>query len=228
MRHLVTVVTALALAIGWQGQGLSQSKDSGIASHGRVYVDGKQVPAGRVIARDGASYVEVTALAEAMGVTVQATANGLIINTLPRGDCDRAGPQGQRFSDEFRSDVAGVADEIESLRAVVLKKENVPLGPRFDGIDRKLTLSTAHVQTDADTAVYYALSYANNSLAIAYYKRSRGATAEEASKDQLDSMMCAMESKFALMKGVLMPGGACSVFKRMESQPVVRKDVPAQ
>jgi len=101
---------------------------------------------------------------------------------------------------------------------VVLKKENVPLGPRFDAIDRKLTLSTTHVQTDADLAVYYALSYANNSLAIAYYKQSRGVPPEEAQKDQLDSMMCAMESKFALMKGVLMPGGNCSVFKRIEAQ----------
>jgi len=60
--------------------------------------------------------------------------------------------------------------------------------------------------------------HANNSLAIAYYKQSRGVPPEEAQKDQLDSMMCAMESKFALMKGVLMPGGNCSVFKRIEAQ----------
>ena len=53
-----------------------------------------------------------------------------------------------------------------------------------------------------------------NSLAIAYYKQSRGACAEEAPKDQLDSMMCAMESKFALMKGVLLPGGSCSVLRQ--------------
>jgi hypothetical protein len=111
-----------------------------------------------------------------------------------------------------------VPDEIESLRAVALKKEKVPLGPRFDAIDRKLLLSTVHVQTDADTAVYYALSYANNSLAIIYYKESRGVPADEAQKNQLDSVMCSMESKFALMKGTLLPGGSCSVFKRMESQ----------
>jgi hypothetical protein len=106
-----------------------------------------------------------------------------------------------------------VPDEIESLRAVALKKEKVPLGPRFDAIDRKLLLSTVH-----DTAVYYALSYANNSLAIIYYKESRGVPADEAQKNQLDSVMCSMESKFALMKGTLLPGGSCSVFKRMESQ----------
>ena len=126
--------------------------------------------------------------------------------------------EGQHFSEQFRRDVAGVPDEIESLRAVVMKKEKVPLGPRFDAIDRKLSLSTVHVQTDADMAVYYALSYANNSLAIAYYKESRGVPADEAQKNLLDSMMCSMESKFALMKGTLLPGGSCSVFKRMESQ----------
>jgi hypothetical protein len=43
-------------------------------------------------------------------------------------------------------------------------------------------------------------------------------------------MMCAMESKFALMKGVLLPGGSCSVLKRIEAQlpskPVEVTDKP--
>jgi hypothetical protein len=107
-------------------------------------------------------------------------------------------------------------------------KDKVSLGPRFDALDRKLTLSTAHVQTEADTAVYYALSYASNSLAIAYYKQARGVPSEDAQKDQLDSMMCAMESKFALMKGTLLPGGTCSVFQRMEAQTGAKKEDAAQ
>jgi len=49
--------------------------------------------------------------------------------------------QGQKFSRQFRTDVAGVADEIESFPSVVLKKEKISLGPRFDAIDKKLTLS---------------------------------------------------------------------------------------
>jgi len=80
--------------------------------------------------------------------------------------------QGQKFSRQFRTDVAGVADEIESFRSVVLKKEKISLGPRFDAIDKKLTLSTPDVQTDADTAVHYALSYANNWLPISPDRRS--------------------------------------------------------
>jgi len=41
---------------------------------------------------------------------------------------------------------------------------------------------------------------------------------QELQKDELDSMICAKENKFAAMKGVLLPGGCCSVFKRMEAQ----------
>jgi len=200
--------------------GMAQSKDSGATTlRKRVFVNGRTIATGKVVVKDGTPYVELEALADALGATLQSGETGVMLTIPPpKCECDSPGVEGQRFSRQFRSDVAGVADEIESLRAVVMKKENVPLGPRFDAIDRKLTLSTTHVQTDADLAVYYALSYANNSLAIAYYKQSRGVPPEEAQKDQLDSMMCAMESKFALMKGVLMPGGNCSVFKRIESQ----------
>jgi hypothetical protein len=200
----------------------AQSKEStAVTSRSKVYVNGKLLPAGKILVREGLSYVEATTLAEALGASVQAGASSYIITTSPpNNDCGAPPVPGQRFSEQFRSDMAGVADEIESLRAVVQnKKERAPLGPRFDGIDRKLSLSTPHVQTDADMAVYYALSYASNSLAISYYKQSRGASEDEAQKkDQLDSMICSMESKFALMKGVLMPGGTCSVFKRMETQ----------
>lgn len=170
------VMITFALTVGWSVDLLSQSKEPVLAAHNRVYVDGKQMAANRVIVKEGASYVEVTALAEAAGATVQPGANGWVITMQPKAECDKVGAEGERFSEQFRSDVAGVADEIESLRAVVLKKEKVPLGPRFDAIDGKLTVSTKHVQTDADMSVYYALSYSNNSLAIAYYKQLRGAS----------------------------------------------------
>jgi len=221
-RSLVAITCAFLTVCS--GELRSQNKDSSASLHTRVYVDGKLLPSGKVLVKDGVSYVEIAAFAEALGVSAQSNGNGYLVTTPPpKADCDHQGVEGQRFSEPFRADVAGVADEIESLRAVVLKKEKVPLGPRFDAIDRKLNLSTPHVQTDADMAVYYALSYANNSLAISYYKQSRGIPGDEAQKDQLDSMICSMESKFALMKGVLMSGGSCSVFKRMESQGVPKQ-----
>lgn len=220
LTHKVVLALVLGFAVCGMAQSSSQTQNAAsLAARRRVFVDGKPVPASRIVVKDGVSYVDVSTVAEALGASVQSGDGGVNVTTAPsKCDCDKTIVQGQKFSEQFRSDVAGVADEIESLRAVVLKKEKVPLGPRFDAIDRKLTLATAHVQTDADMAVYYALSYANNSLAISYYKQSRGVPAEEAQKNQLDSMMCAMESKFALMKGMLLPGGTCSVFQRIEAQ----------
>lgn len=189
------------------------------ASRARVVVDGRPIPASHVIMRDGITFVDVSVLAKSLGASVQSEGGVLAIRTTTTTvSCDRTSVDGQRFSEQFRSNVAGVADEIESLRTVVLKREKTQIGPRFDAIDRKLSLATVQVQTDADMAVYYALACANNSLAIAYYKQMRGVSVEEAQKNQLDSMMCAMESKVALMKGLLLPGGSCSVFQRIEAQ----------
>lgn len=210
---LLFAVTGLAQLSSGEGS-LASSP-----SRKRVMVDGNPISPNRVIVKSGISYVEVSALAAALGASVQSNESGVMVVPATKAEgCEKDTVEGQRFSQPFRSDVAGVADEIESLRAVVLKREKVSIGPRFDAIDRKLSLSTVHVRTDADMAVYYALTYANNSLAISYYKQTRGVPVEEAQKDQLDSMMCAMESKFALMKGVLLPGGTCSVFKRIEAQ----------
>jgi hypothetical protein len=215
-------LTTLLLAVPGTAQQPSHSAGAvATASRKRVFVDGKPISPNQIIVKDGVSYVDVALLAGALGASVQTGEGGVMILGAPKPEgCEKSSNvvEGQRFSEQFRSNVAGVADEIESLRAVVLKKEKVDIGPRFDAIDRKLSLSTSHVQTDADMAVYYALAYANNSLAITYYKQTRGVPVEEAQKDQLDSMMCAMESKFALMKGVLLPGGSCSVFKRIEAQ----------
>jgi hypothetical protein len=200
-------------------------KDTAPSVRKHIFVNGKAIAASKFIVKDGVSYVDASTLAQALGASVESEDNGLMITSAPKPscDCERASGEGQRFSEQFRKAVAGVADEVESLRAVVLKKEKTPIGPRFDEIDYKLRLSEAHVETDADLAVYYALSYANNSLAIVYYKQSRGIPSQELQKDQLDSMMCSMESKFALMKGMLIPGGSCSVLKRMESQQLTPK-----
>jgi hypothetical protein len=221
LRHatLVWFTAFLFVVTGSAQQAAHDPSSTSSALRKRISVDGKLIPSNRIIVKEGISYVDVSVLAAALGATEQTGEGGVMILAAPKSEaCDKNPAEGQRFSEEFRSNVAGVADEIESLRAVVLKREKVSIGPRFDAIDRKLSQSTVHVQTDADLAVYYALAYANNSLAIAYYKQTRGVPVEEAQKDQMDSMLCAMESKFALMKGVLLPGGSCSVFKRIEGQ----------
>ena len=216
-RHFVVGFTLVFLVSLGQAQTPPQARDSATATHRRVFVDGTAIPPNRVVLKDGVEYVDASVLATALGAGVQSGDDGLMIVSGPsKGQCDKVVADGQRFSQEFRSEIARVPDEIESLRVAVMKKDSPALGPRFDEIEKQLTLSTALVQTDADTAVYYALSFANNSLAIAYYQQARGVPFDEAQKDQLDSIMCSMESKFALMKGVLLPGGSCSVLKRIE------------
>ena len=213
--HICLGLTVVFLA----GLGAAQTRDVAGAARRRVFVDGTPIAASHVIVKEGVEYVEASTLAAALGASVQSRDDGLkIVSSVSKGQCDKQVADGQKFSQQFRGKIASIPDKIESLRASVIKNDSVPLGPRFDAIDKELTLSTTLVQSDADMAVYYALSYANNSLAIAYYKQVRGVPVDEAQKDQLDSMMCSMESKFALMKGVLLPGGSCSVLKRIESK----------
>jgi hypothetical protein len=118
-------------------------------------VDGKPIAASLVAVRDGVSYVDTATLAEALGTSVQSAEGGLTITAQPKPsrDCDNGLAQGQRVSEQFRKAVAGVAEEIESLRAVALKKDKSAIAPRFDQIDHELSLSTVHVQTDPDMGV---------------------------------------------------------------------------
>jgi hypothetical protein len=84
---------------------------------------------------------------------------------------------------------------------VVLKEDKAAIGPRFGDIKHELSLSTVHVQTDADMAVYNALSNANNFAGYYLLQTIPRSPFPGTAKHQLDSMVCAMESKFALMKG---------------------------
>jgi hypothetical protein len=207
------------LAVGQQSQ---RPQEAAASVRKRIYVDGKAIVASKVITKDGLSYVDPAALAEALGASVESGETGLQISSAPKPSCEseKTAAEGEPISELFRHDVAKVADEIESLRAVVLKlkKETTAIGPRFDELDYELSLSRVHAKTAADWAIYYALSSANNSLAIVYYKQVRGIPFQELQAEQVDSMMCAMESKFAIMRGVLLPGGSCSVFKRLDAQ----------
>lgn len=227
-RALFTCVISLVLAGYGAAQEASPAHEGAPATaRKRVLVDGKAIPANQVIVKDGVVYADAGFLARTLGASVQSGDGGVMVQTeKPSCDSEKVAAEGERFSEQFRSDVAGVAEEIESLRAAVSNKEMASLGPRFDAIERKLNGATAHVQTDADAAVYYALSYANNSLAISYYKELRGVPPSEAQKNQFDSMICAMESKFALMKGVLVPGGSCSVFRRIEAKTPAKPQAP--
>ncbi len=109
-----------------------------------MFVDGKPVPANQIVFKGGITYADAALLAQAPGASVQNSEGSVIIRTEEKPSpptCEKVVVEGEHFSEQFRSDVAGVANEIESLRAAVLKMEKVALGPRFDAIDRRLTLS---------------------------------------------------------------------------------------
>ena len=67
--------------------------------------------------------------------------DGLLITSPPKPSIEREKviAEGQPFSEQFRKGVSGVADQIESLRAVELKKDMAAIGPRFDQIDHELS-----------------------------------------------------------------------------------------
>jgi hypothetical protein len=116
-----------------------------------------------------------------------------------------------RLSDTYRRAAVGIPDKIEALRALVKKREVVIPSARFDEVEREIFEADYRARTDADKSVSYALSHANTSLAIQYYRHLQGVT-EAQTQDQLDSVLCSMESKFALQAGHLSATENCSTF----------------
>ena len=80
-------LTAISLAVsGLAQQPAHQSTPASLATRKRIFVDGKPIPASRVIVKDGVSYADASLLAEALGAYVQSGEGGLTIvtSTKPR------------------------------------------------------------------------------------------------------------------------------------------------
>ena len=99
-----------------------------------------------------------------------------------------------------------------------MKQEALIPAANFDEVDRQISEAEFRAQTDADKSVSYALSHASNTLAIMYFKLRRGVPPEYAQQGQLDSVLCSMESKFALQFGRLSGKESCSVFQSSANQ----------
>ncbi len=78
-RALLLSVASLALASPGISQQPPRTHESASASRKHVFVNGKPLPANQVIVKDGVSYVDASALAEALGATVQSEESGVII-----------------------------------------------------------------------------------------------------------------------------------------------------
>jgi hypothetical protein len=196
----------------------------------QIMIDGKRITGPDVVVRNGVAYVSVPALAQTLGASVSSKRQTVLLSlpAAPEVQCEGI-PSAWKLSDAYRKAAVRLPDTIESLRAMVNKataNKHVAVIPiaTFDEVDRQISEADFHAQTDADKSVSYALSKANNILAIMYLRLWRGVPAEFAKQGQLDSVLCSMESKFALQGGRLSGRETCSVFhfnnQEAEAKPV--------
>jgi hypothetical protein len=175
----------------------------------QITIEGKQISGDDVLVQKGRAYVSLSALAQALGAWVasQGPVAVLSIPAAPESECGT-----KQLSDEYRKAAVRIPDEIESLRVQANKQTVVIPAASFDEVDRQIFEADYHARNQADRSVSYALSHANATLAIMYYKLRRGIYPEFARQGELDTELCIFDSKFALEVGRLSGKEHCSVF----------------
>ena len=219
-RHLLSLITSALLATSVFAQQAQQGADrTKTGPLTQITIEGKQISGDDVLVRKGTTYVSVPALAQALGASVasQGQVAVMSIPAAPESDCGDA-HNVMRLSDAYRKAAVRIPDQVESLRALVNNQVAIIPASKFDDVDRQISEAHFHAQNDADRSVSYALSHANDTLAIMYYKLLRGVPSEYAKQGQLDSLLCSMESKFALQVGRLSGKESCSVFHSKQDQ----------
>lgn len=186
----------------------------------QVKINSKVLPPNSVMVRDGKTYVTVHAVTKALNASEISRGNLLEIvtpaTTVP--DC-RSTASGQlQLSDKFRNAAVRIPDDIERLRPLASKHPPAAIANKFDEIDAAISHSGLYAQTEEDRSIYYALSRASNSLAIMYWKLMQHVPPEVAKQNELDSILCSTESKFALLVGHLSGKESCSVLQRYSNK----------
>jgi len=205
-------ITSVLLAVNLSAQeaqpGSDRPKPSPLT---QITIEGQQITGDEVLVRKGTAYVSLPALVRALGASVvsQGQVAVLSIPAAPEAPCGGT-PDVKQLSDAYRKAAVNIPDAIETLRILATKPGVVIPAASFDEIDHQIFEADFRAKTGADKSVSYALSHANSSLAIMYYKRLRGVPADNAK--QLDSKLCTMESKSALDFGRLSGKEMCSVF----------------
>jgi hypothetical protein len=180
----------------------------------KVAIEGKQITGDDLLIRKGITYVSVTAVARALDASISSQGQVLVLSIPPVSESDCEDTSGAKtLSDAYRKAAVHIPEEIETLRALVKKRGTIIPAAGFDEVDHQISEAEFRAQTEADKSVSYALSHASNTLAIMFYKLWRGVAPEYAMQGQLDSVLCSMESKFALQVGRLSGKESCSVFR---------------
>jgi hypothetical protein len=215
--HFLSFITVVLLATSACAQETQVSPDRPGAVT-QVTIEGKQISGNDVVVRKGVVYVSVPALAQALGASVTAQGHVAVLS-IPATSESGCGdtPDTRRLSDAYRKAAVRIPDAVESLRVLVNKGTQVIPAASFDQVERQVSEAEFRAQTNADKSVSYALSHANSTLAIMYFKLRRGVPPEYTREGQLDSVLCSMESKFALQVGRLSGKESCSVLQSKEA-----------
>jgi hypothetical protein len=219
-RHVLLFIIGALLAAGVSAQDAQPAGDHGKSpALTQITIEGKQISGDDVLVRKGTAYVSVPALARALGASVvsQGQVAVLSIPTAPEAACGES-TDVMRLSDIYRKAAVRIPDAIENLRLLAMKPGALIPAASFDEVDRQISEADFRAKTGADKSVSYALSHANSMLAIIYYRLRRGVPVEYAKQGQLDSVLCTMESKYALAVGRLSGKEMCSVFQSSEKQ----------
>ena len=209
----------------------AQETQQPVGEHGKsipltqITIEGKQITGDDLyVRRNGTTYVSLPALSRALGGSVvsQGPVAVLSIPALPETLCGETAAA-LHLSDGYRKAAVRIPDEIEALRAQALKPGALIPAASFDDIEHQIDEADFRVKTEADKSVSYALSHANNTLAMEYYKLRRGVPAEPAKHTELDSELCTLDSKWALLAGRLSGKESCSIFQASEKQAEAEK-----
>jgi hypothetical protein len=225
-RYVLSFVTCALLAAGAYAQEAQPGADHGKpAQLSQITVEGRQITGDDLYVRkNGTTYVSLPALARALGASVvsQGPVAVLSIPALPETLCGETAAALQ-LSDSYRKAAVHIPDEIEVLRLQALKPGALIPAASFDDIDHQISEADFRAKTEADRSVSYALSHANSTLAIMYYKLRRGVPVEYAKQGQMDLDLCTLESKYALAVGRLSGKEMCSVFQADEKQAETKR-----
>jgi len=214
-RYVLSLVTSALLATSVSAQ---QAPLSAEPTKSRVLtqitIAGKQISGDGVLVHKGTAYVSLSAVAQALGASI-ASQGPVAVLDIPAASDSECGSNldARRLSDEYRKAAVRIPDEIESLRVQANKQTEVIPAASFDEVDRQIFEANYRAHNEADRSVSYALSHANATLAIMYYKLRRGISPEFARLGELDTELCIFDSKFALEVGRLSGKEHCSVFQ---------------
>ena len=171
--HVLAWIAFLLLGMSVAAQ---QQPQTGVARSNsgpvtQITINGKQITGEDVMVRKGITYVSVPAMARALGASISSKGQGTVLSVSAPTEIENADlPPTLRLSDAYRKAAVRIPDAVESLRTIMNKHLGIIPVASFDEVDRQIAEADFRAQTEADKAVSYALSKANNQLAIGYFK----------------------------------------------------------